>query len=77
VIEELGSPLSLAVSLDLVDLVRGRLELQREKNISCGFAERTGLSVKINCEMFQQLKLQNDIKVSCDCDYLEEGKCFI
>jgi hypothetical protein len=31
VIEELGSPLSLAVSLDLVDLVRGRLELQREK----------------------------------------------
>jgi hypothetical protein len=42
VIEELGSPLSLAVSLDLVDLVRGRLELQREKERFVRFRGKEG-----------------------------------
>ena len=32
VVEELGSPLGLAVGLNLVDLVRGRLELERNRS---------------------------------------------
>ena len=49
------------------------LSCNGKKNVSCGFAERTGLSVKINSEMFT-IKLRFLI----DCNYsiiLVEGKC--